>query len=125
MGPSDSSQASTTCCGETPWRSAAERTASTPAVPPAFPMPPNGDQGRKAMPRRVHASTSPLANGLGKFSASWFCTATTSTMPSASSSWATSTFESPTHRILPSSRSSFRAPTDSREWHFGSGRWYW
>ena len=63
VGPSESSQASATWCGETPCASAARRTGSTSAVVSALPMPPSGDQGRKAIPRSVQASTSPLPSG--------------------------------------------------------------
>ena len=63
VGPWASSHASATCCGETSCVSAAVRTASTVALESALPMPPSGDQGRNAIPRCVHASTSPLASG--------------------------------------------------------------
>ena len=64
VGPSDSSHASATCWGETPCASAAAATGSTPLGRlGAEPMPPSGDHARKAMPRSVHACTSPLAIG--------------------------------------------------------------
>ncbi len=63
VGPSESSQASATCWGETPCSPAARRTGSTSAVPSDLPMPPSGDQGRNAISRSVHASTSPLPSG--------------------------------------------------------------
>ena len=62
-GLSDSSQARATRWGETPWRSAASLTRLTPPAPSAEPMPPSGDQGRKATSRSVASSTSPLASG--------------------------------------------------------------
>ena len=63
VGPSDSSQASATCWGETSCARAAAVTASSAAGESDDPMPPNGDQARKAMPRSVQASTSPLPIG--------------------------------------------------------------
>ena len=113
VGPSDSSHASATCCGDTPWFSAAARTGSTSAVSPALPMPPSGDHGRNAMSRCVQASTSPLASGDVKPSESWFWTETISATPSASSSCSTLQLERPIQRTLPSSWSSLNAPTVS------------
>ena len=63
VGPWASSHASATCCGDTPCVAAAVRTASTAPLESDLPMPPSGDQGRNAIPRSVHASTSPLASG--------------------------------------------------------------
>ena len=113
VGPSESSQASATCCGETPCSSAAALTGSTSAVPSDLPMPPSGDHGRNAIPRSLHASTSPLASGDVKPSESWFWTETISATPSASSSWSTVQLERPIQRTLPSSWSSLNAPTVS------------
>jgi hypothetical protein len=113
VGPSERSQASATCCGETPWARAAALTAPIPAAESDEAMPPSGDHARNAMPRSVHASTSPLAIGDVWRSESWFCTDTTSTIVSASSSCATLAFEMPTQRTLPSSWSSLNAPIDS------------
>jgi hypothetical protein len=62
-GLSDSSQASATRWGDTPWRAAASLTGSTPPAETAEPIPPSGDQGRKAMSRSVASCTSPLTSG--------------------------------------------------------------
>ena len=113
VGPSASSQASATCCGETSCASAALATGSTSAVPPALPMPPSGDQGRNAIPRSLQKSTSPLISGDVKSSDSWFWTETISATSSASSSWSRLQLERPIQRTLPSSWSSLNAPTVS------------
>ena len=87
-GLSASSHASTTCCGETPCASAISRTGScAPGASAALEMPPNGDQGRNAIPCRSHSSTSPLPIGEPYSSESWFCTETRSTIARVSSIW--------------------------------------